>query len=140
MKNLLFISILSISCLASASSSLDCRLASDACAWLNPAPGQPAFLGYCIDRVEGNDTVVSVGRINKSGEPLASFKLLVTVLSEDSIVAESEDKMISLNLSKYGDMLAGGLLVKSLENKAGLGFYISCNHREALTFPDDNSQ
>ncbi len=98
------------------------------CSWLDPVPDTSNnYLGFCVDRIEGNSTALEVFKIDKDGQPLPSLKLTVTKISVDYLSAVDEAQLVNLNASKYSDFLAGGLLFKTEKLPDGLGFFLTCH-------------
>ena len=97
------------------------------CGWLEPIPGVTEdSLGFCVKAVVGDKNGIEVARVDKDDNPLPSIRLNVSVLSEDELHAASGNGAVTLDGSKYGNFLAGGLLFKTLHAPAGLGLYILC--------------
>ena len=127
MKNIFTIAfILGFTVWASAQEKLTCSIEMP-CGWLEPVPVEPySWLGYCVDRIEGDQSQVTVFRSDGNGVALDPFILSVKELSKEKIFMSNADESIVLSGSKYGEFLAAGLLIKTERDPAGLGFFTLC--------------
>ena len=126
MKLFLFINVLFLSFTAFANTKVICEIDMP-CGWLEPIPDVTEnHLGFCVDRIEGNENLLTVFRSDEKGNSLPGFELIVSALSTERIAAANDEASITLNASQYGDLLAGGLLFKTKEAPDGLGFFLTC--------------
>ncbi len=111
---------------AASSHAISCFIESP-CSWLDPIPGViENSLHYCVVGIEGNSKQLRMIKSDQSGRALSPVLLKVKEVSSEKLWATNSDESISLNVSKYADFLAGGIVIKTKEAPDGLGFYISC--------------
>ncbi len=126
MKLFLFFSSLILSLTAFANTKVACSIEVP-CGWLEPIPDvTDHHLGFCVDRVEGNQNVLTVFRSDAKGNALPNIEIKVSTLNSERIAAANDDESITLTASQYEDFLAGGLLFKTKESPDGLGFFLTC--------------
>ena len=130
MKNIFFAFLLSTAAVEAFGSEIVSCHVETPCSWLEPIPGVfEKSLGYCVENISGDRNTLIVKRVDQNGKALKPISLKVIEMNNQAIAASNKVGNITLNVSQYGDFLAGGLLVKTESAPDGLGFFISCRFK-----------
>lgn len=127
MKNLIVAVILIYAPMTFAKKNITCNI-EQPCIWLEADPNYPnEFLGYCVRSIDGNEKTLLLKRDDGHGQILPSIELNVEALDETQLIATSIDKTVDLRAEKYGDVLAGGVVIRTQYSNKGLGVFVACS-------------